>query len=306
MPNDGFVLYNVGKDLYRVADKDVKAFESENPDASIKYSTDDYDFDIPLSQREEFLKDVPNATFSQYDDKQWQKSKGKDWAPSKYAGLSYDELLKTEEAQRRYAVPFIEDYEKRSQAFMTNSRGLSNPDEAKWLQENLARYEANKADYTDLMRSITKHPEYGSSRRGNDSGCVASSCADSAGCDLSAVSRREGILNGSFSDLNDHGSSDRRFLGNALRDDDTNFFSIGVRIRRECNDQISTSKLNSSRDGEAIAESANILASHLLSLLNQYGADRTGLPRRSWDVTDQPIQQQPWLLPLQVKIGVRP
>lgn len=165
MPNEGFVLYNVGKDLYRVADKDVKAFESENPDASIKYSTDDYDFDIPLSQREEFLKDVPNATFSQYDDKQWQKSKGKDWAPSKYAGLPYDELLKTEEAQRRYAVPFIEDYEKRSQAFMTNSRGYSNPDEAKWLQENLARYEANKADYTDLMRSITKHPEYTTTKK---------------------------------------------------------------------------------------------------------------------------------------------
>lgn len=165
MPNDGFVLYNVGKDLYRVADKDVKAFESENPDASIKYSTDDYDFDIPLSQREEFLKDVPNATFSQYDDKQWQKSKGKDWAPSKYAGLSYDELLKIRDDQRLDAEPFISEYEEKAKKSL-HWRGSSVPADAKWLTENKARYDAAKADVTDLARSIKAAPEYKAVREG--------------------------------------------------------------------------------------------------------------------------------------------
>lgn len=165
MPNDGFVLYNVGKDLYRVADKDVKAFESENPDASIKYSTDDYDFDIPLSQREEFLKDVPNATFSQYDDKQWQKSKGKDWAPSKYAGLSYDELLKIRDDQRLDAEPFISEYEEKAKKSL-HWRGSAVPADAKWLTENKARYDAAKADVTDLARSIKAAPEYKAEREG--------------------------------------------------------------------------------------------------------------------------------------------
>ena len=165
MPNDGFVLYNVGKDLYRVADKDVKAFESENPDASIKYSTDDYDFDIPLSQREEFLKDVPNATFSQYDDKQWQKSKGRDWAPSKYAGLSYDELLKIRDDQRLDAEPFISEYEEKAKKSL-HWRGSSVPADAKWLTENRARYDAAKADVTDLARSIKAAPEYKAVREG--------------------------------------------------------------------------------------------------------------------------------------------
>lgn len=165
MPNDGFVLYNVGKDLYRVADKDVKAFESENPDASIKYSTDDYDFDIPLSQREEFLKDVPNATFSQYDDKQWQKSKGKDWAPSKYAGLSYDELLKIRDDQRLDAEPFISEYEEKAKKSL-HWRGSAVPADAKWLTENKARYDAAKADVTDLARSIKAAPEYKAVREG--------------------------------------------------------------------------------------------------------------------------------------------
>ena len=165
MPNDGFVLYNVGKDLYRVADKDVKAFESENPDASIKYSTDDYDFDIPLSQREEFLKDVPNATFSQYDDKQWQKSKGRDWAPSKYAGLSYDELLKIRDDQRLDAEPFISEYEEKAKKSL-HWRGSSVPADAKWLTENKARYDAAKADVSDLARSIKAAPEYKAVREG--------------------------------------------------------------------------------------------------------------------------------------------